>query len=94
MPRDLPERPYTREQLPGYLKHGRDKCRRTIQGLTDEQARELRGFDDWDEKPSFGELLLYTMRHVHEHTGQLGLLLGQNGDNRLERRDRVGKAES
>jgi uncharacterized damage-inducible protein DinB len=94
MPRDLPERPYTREQLLEYLKHGRDKCRMTIQDLTDEQVRELWGFDDWDEKLTFGELLLYTMRHVHEHTGQLGLLLGQSGDTRLEWRDWVGKAKA
>ncbi len=94
MPRDLPERPYTREQLLGYLQHGRDKCRRTIENLTDEQVRELWGFDDWEEKLTFGELLLYTMRHVHEHTGQLSLLLGQSGDTRLEWREWVGKAKS
>lgn len=30
-------------------------------------------------KLSNAELLLYTMRHVQEHGGQLGLLLGQEG---------------
>jgi hypothetical protein len=30
----------------------------------------------WGELP-FGELLLYTMRHVQEHAAQLHLFLGQ-----------------
>jgi hypothetical protein len=78
----LPERVYTQAEILGYLEHGRAKCRETIQALTDERVLKLCGFDDWHEKLSFGELLLYTMRHVQEHTGQLNLLLGQT-HNRL-----------
>ena len=34
----LPERPYTRDELLAYLEHDRDKCRATIDALTDERA--------------------------------------------------------
>ena len=34
----LPDRPYTRDELQAYLEHGREKCRATIDALTDEQA--------------------------------------------------------
>jgi hypothetical protein len=70
----LPERPFTREELLGYLAHTRRKARTTIEGLTDERAERICPFP-WGE-PSFGELLLYTMRHVQEHAAQLLLVLG------------------
>ena len=34
----LPQKPYTRDELLAYLEHGREKCRATIDALTDEQA--------------------------------------------------------
>ncbi len=71
----IPERPYTKDELDEYLEHCRDKCRVTIESLTDGQARRLCRFS-WGEV-SFAELLLYTMRHVHEHAAQLNLMLGQ-----------------
>ena len=71
----LPERPYTKDELLAYLAHGRQKCRTTIEALTDEQARRLCRFS-WGEV-SFAELLLYNMRHVQEHAAQLSLILGQ-----------------
>ena len=72
----LPDRPYTRDELHTYLAHGRRKCQATIAALTAERARQPRVFV-WGEL-SFGELLLYTMRHVQEHAAQLQLLLGQH----------------
>jgi len=71
----LPERPYTQGELQTYLDHGRKKCRATIEALTDEKTRQRCGFA-WGEI-SFGELLLYNMRHVQEHAAQLNLILGQ-----------------
>lgn len=71
----LPERPYTKAELQTYLDHGRQKCRSTLEALTDEQARRRCGFS-WGEV-SFGELLLYNLRHVQEHASQLSLILGQ-----------------
>ena len=71
----LPERPYTRDELQAYLEHGRDKCRATIDALTDEQAARRCKFP-WGEV-SFASLLLDNMRHVQEHAAQLNLILGQ-----------------
>jgi hypothetical protein len=76
----LPERPYTRDELHTYLLYLRQKCQATIDGLSDERARQNVSFQ-WLGKRSmnFFELLLYTMRHVQEHGGQLSMFLGQSG---------------
>jgi hypothetical protein len=71
----LPERPYTKSELRWYLEHGRRKCRATIEALTDEEARKHCRFG-WGEA-SFGELLLYNMRHVQHGAAQLNLILRQ-----------------
>jgi len=71
----LPERPYLGDELLAYLKHGRATCRRTLETLTQEKARERCSFS-WDEV-SFAELLLYNMRHGEEHAGGLSDRLGQ-----------------
>lgn len=87
----LPERPYTRHELQSYLDHGRQKCRTTIEALTNEKAGQPCRFS-WGEV-SFLELLLYNMRHVQEHASQLNLILGQKFDaapgwvTRAKRRD-------
>src|SRR5512137_1617974 len=57
----VPERPYTRDELQAYLEHCREKCRATVEGLTDEKARR-RCKLSWGEV-SFAELLLDNMRH-------------------------------
>jgi hypothetical protein len=74
----LPERPFTKDELQTYLEHGRQKCRATIETLTDEKARGRCGFG-WGEV-SFAELLLYNMRHVQHHVAQLNLILRQRID--------------
>jgi uncharacterized damage-inducible protein DinB len=74
----LPERVYTREELQSYLEHGREKCRLTIETLSDEKARQRCGFD-WLEI-SVAETLLYNMRHVQHHAAQLNLILRQKTD--------------
>jgi hypothetical protein len=68
-------RTYTREELLGYLALCRQRCQTTIAALTQEEAYRLCKFP-WGEVP-FAELLLYTMRHVQEHAGQLHMFLGQ-----------------
>jgi hypothetical protein len=73
----LPERPYTKQELQAYLEDCRQRCRATIEALTDEKAQRICRFP-WGEA-SFLELLLYNMRHVQEHASQLSLLLGQQG---------------
>ncbi len=69
-------RTYSREELLGYLELCRRRCQETISALSAEDARRLCCFP-WGEAP-FGELLLYTMRHVEEHAAQLHLFLGQH----------------
>lgn len=73
----LPERVYTKAELTSYLNDCRQKCRITIEGLTDEIAGQHCQFG-WGEC-SFLELLVYNLRHVHGHAAQLNMLLGQHG---------------
>jgi hypothetical protein len=72
----LPERVYTKTELLQYLAHGRKKCRETIAAMTEERANRRCGFDWLDI--SVAEVLLYNMRHVQHHVGQLNMLLRQN----------------
>ena len=71
----LPERQYSKKELLIYLEHGRQKCKTTIEALTDERARRRCRFS-WGEL-SFIELLLDNIRHVQEHGAQLSMFLGQ-----------------
>ncbi len=73
----LPDEPYTQGQILEYLSDCRQRCRATLEALTDERAQQKCVFQ-WME-PSFLELQMYAMRHVQEHAGQLGLVLGQQG---------------
>ncbi len=70
-----PERPYTKEEIRAYLRHGRETCRRSIEAISDEHSREPTGF--LDGSLTALELMLYNMRHVQHHAGQLNLLLRQ-----------------
>ena len=74
----MPERVYAKEELLEYLEHGRKKCRQTIAAMTDERANHRCGFHWLDINGQ--EILLYNMRHVQHHAGQLHLLLRQNTD--------------
>jgi uncharacterized damage-inducible protein DinB len=70
--------PYTKDELRRYLAHGRAKCRATIDAMTDERAARNCHFRWLDI--SAADLLLYNMRHVQHHTGQLNLILRQRID--------------
>jgi hypothetical protein len=85
----VPERPFTKHELQGYLQHGREKCRTTVRTLTDDRAADLCRFP-WGEV-RFAELLLFNMRHVQHHAAQLNLILRQATDSAPER---VGHAEA
>jgi len=74
----LPERIYTKSELLKYLEHGRRKYKQTIENLTDEKANKPYMFGS--VKMKFGELLLYNLRHVQHHSGQLNLILRQKID--------------
>ena len=78
-PEALPERPYTQQELRGYLASLHRKCHATPVALTDVQARQPVGHPWSAGQPiSFLELQLYNMRHVQEHAAQLSLFLGQH----------------
>jgi hypothetical protein len=65
----FPERPYTRDELLAYLAHGRSKARAAIDGLSEESATRTCRFG-WGSLP-YAELLLYVLRHLQHHGGQL-----------------------
>lgn len=74
----LPERVYTQQELLTYLEFGRNKCKKRIESMTEESARERFKIGRMDL--SLLELLLYKMRHVQHHAAQLNLLLRQETD--------------
>ena len=74
-----PNHPYTKDELRAYLASVRQKCRATIEALTDEQARRPVEYPWSEGQPiSFLELCLYNMRHVQGHAAELSLFLGQH----------------
>jgi hypothetical protein len=73
-----PSRPYTRDELRTYLAHGREKCRRAIASLTEQQAMQPNKFGKRGH--SVLNLHLYNARHVQHHAAQLNLILRQVTD--------------
>jgi hypothetical protein len=74
----LPDRVYTKAELQAYLDHCREKLLTTLDVMTDEKLAARCRFG-WGEV-SFAELLLYNMRHVQDHAGQLNHILGSAPD--------------
>jgi uncharacterized damage-inducible protein DinB len=68
-------RVYTRAELLGYLALCRERYQTTLGALTTEQAQRQCSFA-WGDLP-YGELLIYTLRHVVEHAAQLHLFVAQ-----------------
>ncbi|HYI10432.1 MAG TPA: DinB family protein [Thermoanaerobaculia bacterium] len=73
--RTKPERPYTKDELLDYLRRSRETCRTITGALDDEKAHRPCRFGK-GEIP-YLERLIYGLRHVQHHTGQLNLLLRQ-----------------
>lgn len=73
-----PTQPFTKAEIMAYLAHCREKSQNVIDTLTDLESARRCGFD-WLEEISFAELMLYNLRHVQHHTGQLNLILRQQG---------------
>jgi len=72
----LPERVYDKAELLAYLGVARRKCHDLLAGLTAEELLVKRFVSEYKDFSIF-ELLMYNMRHVQHHTGQLNLLLRQ-----------------
>ena len=73
----LPDRVYSRDELLVYLRHGRDKCIATLDGLTPEHASAHCGFHWLDI--SIAELHLYNLRHIQHHAAQLNQRIRLHG---------------
>lgn len=79
-PSTMPAKPFTREQLSGYLTALRARCHDALIGLTDEQASRTVEYGWTEGQPvSYLELLVYNLRHVQGHAAQMSLFLGQHG---------------
>ncbi|MGO4772595.1 DinB family protein [Flavobacterium sp. W22_SRS_FK3] len=74
----FPERIYSKEELLEYLEYSRKKGFILIDGLTEETAKER--FITKKKNYSRIEMIIYNMRHIQHHVGQLNLLLRQNED--------------
>jgi hypothetical protein len=71
----MPDRVYSKEELLSYLEFGRNKCHDLITVLTTENMakRWINEYRNYNRV----EMILYNMRHVQHHSGQLNLLLRQ-----------------
>ena len=71
----MPERVYTKTELLTYHTHCKNKCRKLIAELNDENAakRFINAYRNYSRM----EIIIYNMRHVQHHAAQLYLLLRQ-----------------
>lgn len=74
----LPERIYSKTELLQYLEFSRKKVFFLIDGLNEETVKER--FITKKKNYNRIEMILYNIRHVQHHVGQLNLLLRQNAD--------------
>lgn len=75
---EMPDRICTKNELLDYLEFARKKCFDLIHDLTEENTAK-RFVNEYRDYSRF-EIILYNMRHVQHHVGQLNLLLRQNID--------------
>ena len=73
----MPERVYTPNELLILLQLCRRKCQRLMAGLDEEKLNSRWINVTGKMNYSVLEILLYNMRHVQHHTGQLNLILRQ-----------------
>lgn len=72
----LPPRPYTKDELRAFFRQGRARVRGVVAALTEENAADPRALGSRFTGTRI-EQILYNMRHVQHHTGQINLLLRQ-----------------
>lgn len=72
----IPDRFYTKTELLDYLQSRRKKAYEIISNLTEKDLSErfIEEFKD-GKNYSFLEILIYNMRHVQHHAGQLNMIL-------------------
>jgi uncharacterized damage-inducible protein DinB len=70
----IPDRIYTQQEMTTYLEYGRRKARARLAAISADMPNGHTRFSmTADLNPL--ELLLYNMRHVQHHTGQLNRML-------------------
>jgi hypothetical protein len=74
----LPDRVYNKPELLNYLKFCRNKCKHLITAFAIEDSEKR--FVSKQKNYSMFEIMLYNLRHVQHHVGQLNLLLRQNSN--------------
>jgi hypothetical protein len=72
----LPNHTYQKSELLNYLQFGRAKAYTLITQFTTETANHR--FINVARNYSMLEMVIYNMRHIQHHTGQLNLLLSQH----------------
>lgn len=72
-PGAMPDCVYTKDELLDYLDHCRRKCHRVIHALPEgnSEKRWVNSYRNY----SFPEILIYNLRHVQHHVGQLNMIL-------------------
>jgi DinB family len=71
----MPPTVYTKTALLVYINHCKQKAEKLIAGLT-ETTMQMRFKNEYRDYSRY-EIVLYNMRHIQHHTGQLYLLLRQ-----------------
>lgn len=71
----VPNRIYSKEEIVAYLLTSRKKCHDLIHHMTEADFSQQWVEVDGNKVMSVFELLLYNMRHVQHHAGQLNMLL-------------------
>ena len=71
----MPERVYTKLELIEYAPFNKKKAKNLILNLNEEKLNERWINSSGSMDYSIFEILLYNMRHVQHHTGQLNLIL-------------------
>ena len=74
----FPDRPYLKQELLGWLRQCRASLAARLSRISTEGDLRRRCRLPWGEM-ELGELLLYNLRHVQHHVGQLNLLIRQAG---------------
>jgi hypothetical protein len=75
---EMAERVYNKEELITYIKFCREKCRKLISTLSEENIEKR--FINQYMNYSRLEIILDNIRHVQHHTGQLNLLIRISGN--------------
>ncbi|MBC7902333.1 MAG: DinB family protein [Gemmatimonadaceae bacterium] len=72
----IPDKMYGKAEILGYLSTAREKCRKVIGGLNENNLTSV-WKDDENREFVLLELLIYNMRHVQHHAAQLNMILRQ-----------------